>query len=99
LPKILDMPLLSWEGQPLNVNEIGDVAVTYSSIFRHEIGGCNISAPEKPRVRLTASDLFCLGDKDDAAVSAGVSMGPAPVRASPLASPLASSAVSTHGDQ
>lgn len=62
LPKVSDMPLLSWDGIQISPTEIGDLAVNYSRIFRHEIGGCSISAREKPRVDFAASDLFCLLD-------------------------------------
>lgn len=63
LPKVRDMPLLSWDGEAIDPMEIGQRAVKYSMLFRHEIGGCNILAAEKPRVDLTAGDLFCLDNE------------------------------------
>lgn len=65
LPKIGDMPLLAWDGETTGIPEIGTSAMNYSEIFRHEIGGCAVSAMEKPRVDLSAGDLFCLNDGVD----------------------------------
>jgi hypothetical protein len=62
LPKVSNMPLLSWDGERISPTEIGELAVNYSKVFRHDIGGCEISAREKPRVEFAASDLFCLFD-------------------------------------
>jgi hypothetical protein len=63
LPKVSEMPLLSWDGENISLTEIGELAVNYSKTFRHEIGGCEISAREKPRVEFAAGDLFCLLDE------------------------------------
>ena len=63
LPKLGEMPLLTWDGKRVNVDEIRHHAVNYSRVFRHEIGGCDISAAEKLRIDLTAGDLFCLKDE------------------------------------
>jgi hypothetical protein len=62
LPKITEMPLLSWDGDWINVEDIGNRAVDYSSVFRREIGGCDEKAVEKTRYDLAAGDLFCLND-------------------------------------
>jgi hypothetical protein len=62
LPKITEMPLLSWDGDRINVEDIGNHAVDYSSVFRREIGGCDEKAVEKTRYNLAAGDLFCLND-------------------------------------
>jgi hypothetical protein len=62
LPKVSDMPLLSWDGELSSPEEIADMAVSYSKVFRHEIGGCEITSRAKPRVEFAASDLFCLFD-------------------------------------
>lgn len=63
LPKIRDLPLLTWDGETIKVADIEKIAAKYSSIFRHEIGGCDATVVEKQRSGLTASDLFCLEDK------------------------------------
>ncbi|TAQ84201.1 hypothetical protein B7494_g7473 [Chlorociboria aeruginascens] len=63
LPKIAAMPLLSWDGEIIDASQIGVQAVTYSRLFRAEIGGCDTASPEKPRVGLTAGDLFCVFDE------------------------------------
>lgn len=62
LPKISEMPLLSWDGERVSQKENEELAVSYSKTFRHEIGGCGASAKDKPRVALATSDLFCLLD-------------------------------------
>ena len=62
LPKVSEMPLLSWDGEKVSPEGIGNMAVSYSKTFRYEIGGCDVSAREKPRVELATSDLFCLLD-------------------------------------
>jgi hypothetical protein len=62
LPKIADMPLLSWDGDRINVEDIGHLAVDYSRVFRREIGGCDEKAVAKTRYDLAAADLFCLND-------------------------------------
>ena len=62
LPKLEDMPLLSWDGERSNFDEIRKYALNYSLVFRHEIGGCDVSTAQKPIVDLAARDLFCLKD-------------------------------------
>jgi hypothetical protein len=63
LPKMIDLPLLAWSGERLEVAEVEENAADYSRIFRHEIGGCEVAAVEKQRTGLTAGDLFCLEDR------------------------------------
>jgi hypothetical protein len=62
LPKISEMPLLSWDGEIMSQPGIEDLAANYTKVFRHEIGGCDVSARAKPRVALAAGDMFCLLD-------------------------------------
>jgi hypothetical protein len=47
----------------VDIQTIGHHAVNYSRIFRHEIGGCDVSSPEKIRHELSAADLFCFNDE------------------------------------
>jgi hypothetical protein len=63
LPRMMDMPLLTWDGERVKVTVIEQNAVDYSRIFQQEIGGCDATAAPKKRVGLTASDLFCLNDE------------------------------------
>ena len=63
LPKMIDLPLLAWDGERLKVTEMEENAAEYSHIFRHEIGGCDATAVQQKRIGLTAGDLFCLEDK------------------------------------
>jgi hypothetical protein len=65
LPKVGSMPLLAWDGERIGASEIGTYAVNYSKVFRHEIGGCDVSESEKLRADLSAGDLFCLNDGRD----------------------------------
>jgi hypothetical protein len=62
LPKVSEMPLLSWDGQKVSLGGIDNLAESYMEVFRREIGGCDVSAKHKPRVALAAGDLFCLPD-------------------------------------
>lgn len=63
LPRITQMPLLGWDGEKVDLEMIGHHAVNYSRVFRHEIGGCDVSAPDKIRHELLATDLFCFNDE------------------------------------
>ncbi|KIN00305.1 hypothetical protein OIDMADRAFT_199656 [Oidiodendron maius Zn] len=65
LPRMIDLPLLGWDGERIKVAEIEEKAATYSRIFRQEVGGCEVAAAEKKRIGLTAGDLFCLEDKQE----------------------------------
>lgn len=65
LPKIGDIPLLAWDGERIDADAVVARAVKYNKIFRHEIGGCDISTTEKVKVGLSAGDLFCLNDGED----------------------------------
>ncbi|KAH8678921.1 hypothetical protein BGZ60DRAFT_402153 [Tricladium varicosporioides] len=62
LPRVSQMPLLTWDGQEINANEVGEYATNYTYIFRHEIGGCDVSLPSKVVFETSAQDLFCLND-------------------------------------
>jgi len=62
LPKMTDMPLLSWDGNLTTIVDLEQYAVQYSSVFRIEIGGCGEDMPDKVREDFTAGDLFCLSD-------------------------------------
>jgi len=63
LPKVWDMPLLSWDGERMTADEIYQHAVNYSSVFRREIGGCGVDSIEQMRIDMLADDLFCLQDQ------------------------------------
>lgn len=62
LPKLAEMPCLSWDGERIELSEIELRSASYSQVFRREIGGCGVDAPEKMRVDMLAGDLFCLDD-------------------------------------
>ncbi|KAF4610374.1 hypothetical protein G7Y89_g15744 [Cudoniella acicularis] len=63
LPRVIKMPFLKWDGELISLDDVGEYAANYSSIFRHEIGGCDVSLPAKPVIELSAQDLFCLNDE------------------------------------
>jgi len=60
LPKLSEMPLLTWDGVLTDVDDFGGHAVNYSGVFKREIGGCTENSVEKDRVGMFAGDLFCL---------------------------------------
>lgn len=62
LPKIADMPLLSWDGNRINAGHLEQHAIDYSTMFRREIGRCDENAPDKVRSNFGAEDLFCLDE-------------------------------------
>jgi len=63
LPKISEMPILSWDGEVTSFSGILDSADSYAKVFRREIGGCEEAAAEKSQVSLLAGDLFCLDSR------------------------------------
>ncbi|CAG8977978.1 hypothetical protein HYALB_00001859 [Hymenoscyphus albidus] len=64
LPLLTAMPLLGYDGQLLELSNVGEQASTYSDDFRVSVGGCAADADEKERVAHSAEDLFCSGDEE-----------------------------------
>ncbi|CZT07053.1 hypothetical protein WAI453_010782 [Rhynchosporium graminicola] len=62
LPKLSEMPILTWDGGVADLKTSEQLALNYSRIFRREIGGCGKDAQEKERLGMFAGDLFCLDD-------------------------------------
>ena len=62
LPKMADMPLLRWDGNPITVVDLEQHAVQYSNVFRRDIGGCDEGTSDEARDDFSARDLFCLND-------------------------------------
>lgn len=63
LPKVSQLPLLAWDGEAIEQDMVGVLAVEYSRIFRKELGGCDAGANvamESMREDFKAGDLFCL---------------------------------------
>lgn len=55
-----DMPLLSWDGDQLDVSDFVSGAQNLEILFRREVGGCDSSDVPKLRTVGDARDLFCL---------------------------------------
>jgi hypothetical protein len=73
LPSWRDLPVLAWDGEQMDIDELGVDSMRFKDIFRHEVGGCKIDAPGKPTVEGTATDLFCLHDVEEIPAVAEVS--------------------------
>ena len=63
LPKISEIPVLTWNGEVTSIIDVLDSADDYARTFRREIGGCKESAVEKSQVALMAGDLFCMDNR------------------------------------
>ncbi|OWP05864.1 hypothetical protein B2J93_982 [Marssonina coronariae] len=73
LPKLSSMPLLAWDGDTTNTENILQLATEYSNVFKKEIGGC-AEASAKERVERSAGDLFCLNDPKTQEPDAGAAV-------------------------
>ncbi len=65
LAKLVEMPILRWDGEVVEVVDIERGAIEYKKLFRREIGGCSEEAKQNPETKLTeivsgeVGDLFC----------------------------------------
>lgn len=61
MPSPADMPILAWDGRATNGVGMWEDAVIFTKNFRREKGRCEEpGSNDKPRVSLSAQDLFCL---------------------------------------
>ncbi|KAK6957729.1 hypothetical protein Daesc_000517 [Daldinia eschscholtzii] len=56
-----DLPILAWDGQETNFEELNSAAIKYAAEFREKAGNCVTEPGEKlkEKERLSAKDLFC----------------------------------------
>ncbi|KAI1083430.1 hypothetical protein F5B20DRAFT_568613 [Whalleya microplaca] len=59
-----DLPILTWDGEPTDVEELKSLAAAYTTSFKEEVGGCTTesSGKQKERENLSVQDLFCAAD-------------------------------------
>ncbi|RDW80696.1 hypothetical protein BP5796_05394 [Coleophoma crateriformis] len=89
LPRVLEMPVLNWDGDEIAIMDIINNAEAYSKIFRQEIGGCGPEVPEKERFGFSARDLFCLHDVIEATENAKAAAAAGEVKTTFIATDLA----------
>ncbi|KAI5920184.1 hypothetical protein F4810DRAFT_683709 [Camillea tinctor] len=61
-----DLPLVTWDGQPTDAEELKSLAEQYATEFRTKVGGCDAASSEEQRKKkedkkedILAADLFC----------------------------------------
>ena len=84
LPALSSLPLLSYQGNPLNAARFTSAAHNYAEDFRREVGHCSPNDELPLKTAMSAADLFCnipsfvddtdddttaFRDQDDASVS------------------------------
>ncbi|KAI1377732.1 hypothetical protein F4677DRAFT_45827 [Hypoxylon crocopeplum] len=59
-----DLPILTWDGQSTDYQELNSLAAKYAAEFKEKVGSCTTKSVEdqKQRVSLLAQDLFCATD-------------------------------------
>ncbi|KAI1470681.1 uncharacterized protein F4812DRAFT_418612 [Daldinia caldariorum] len=55
------LPIVAWDGQETNFEELYSLATKYSAEFREKVGNCGAESEEKlkEKERFSAQDLFC----------------------------------------
>ncbi|KAI1639796.1 hypothetical protein F4809DRAFT_44549 [Biscogniauxia mediterranea] len=65
-----DLPLVTWDGQPTDAEELKSLAEKYAAEFRAKVGGCDAKSSEEQqkkkvedkKVSISAEDLFCAAE-------------------------------------
>ncbi|KAI2624188.1 hypothetical protein GGR54DRAFT_564839 [Hypoxylon sp. NC1633] len=61
-----DLPVLTWDGQPTEFEDLNSLAIEYATEFQEKVGSCTVEAIEKlalkERQSLSTQDLFCVTD-------------------------------------
>lgn len=59
-----DLPILTWDGQAAEIEEINSLATKYATEFMEKVGRCDTTSKEKQKVRenLSTQDLFCTSE-------------------------------------
>lgn len=58
-PPFRELPLLSWEGKAVALEELDREAARYTTEFREAVGGCEDLAASELLAKADAADLFC----------------------------------------
>lgn len=59
LPPFAELPLLSWDGRVVGLEELDREAAEYTTEFRGSVGGCEDLKPFELLAKASAADLFC----------------------------------------
>ncbi|KAH8912482.1 hypothetical protein BR93DRAFT_79909 [Coniochaeta sp. PMI_546] len=59
LPPFRELPLLSWDGRVVGLEELDAAAAEYTTEFRGSVGGCEDLRPLDLLAKPSAADLFC----------------------------------------
>jgi hypothetical protein len=59
LPPFRELPLLSWDGRVVGLEELDAAAAEYTTEFRGSVGGCEDLKPADLLAEPSAADLFC----------------------------------------
>ena len=62
LPPFREMPLLSWDGRVVALEELDRGAAGYTTEFREAVGGCEDLEGSQLLAKADAADLFCEGE-------------------------------------
>lgn len=60
-----DLPILAWNGQAAEIEEINSLATKYATEFMEKVGRCDTATPkdkQKVRENLSTQDLFCTSE-------------------------------------
>ncbi|KAI0840984.1 hypothetical protein F5Y06DRAFT_234756 [Hypoxylon sp. FL0890] len=59
-----DLPILTWDGQSTDFEELNSLSANYATAFRDIVGGCGKEPAERKKEResLSTQDLFCASD-------------------------------------
>ena len=59
LPPFERLPLLSWDGRSVGLQELDAAAAEYTTEFRASVGGCEDLRPVDLLAKGSGADLFC----------------------------------------
>lgn len=74
LPKLTDLPTVSFAGESLSQTELSSQAQSYAEEFALKFGGCSTSNERMAASSWSTDDLFCL-DRHDLGAAKGASAG------------------------
>lgn len=59
LPSLSELPVISWDGKEMELDQLESNAMAYSAQFRREVGQCDGDDAEERPLDKHARDLFC----------------------------------------